>query len=79
MYALILEIIVLFVWAAFLQRIFVNLKRNSKVKENTQIYHEKKLSNLEKQLYEIRRRKETEATETREAGKTQETGRRASG
>ena len=75
MYAVILEIIVLFVWAAFLQRIFVNLKRNSRVKQNTQSYHEKKLSNLEKQVYEIRRRrKETEDGKTEKA---EETGRRA--
>lgn len=66
MYAVILEIIVLFVWAAFLQRIFANLRRNSEAKENTQLYHEKKLVNLKKQLYEIRRRGKTEAGETQE-------------
>lgn len=57
MYAVILEIIVLFVWAAFLHRIFINLNRNSRHKEHTQIYHEKKLLDLEKQMYEIRRRR----------------------
>lgn len=70
MYALLLELIVLFVWAAFLTRIFANLRRNREVKENTQLYHERKLSNLEKELYEIRRLRETQTGKEAETSKT---------
>jgi hypothetical protein len=42
----------------FLTRIFVNLKRESEIRNNTHKYYSKKIFNLNKEVDELRKRRE---------------------
>ena len=61
MYALLCLGLFIFVWMGFINRIFVNARRENAIKRNTQEYYKKKISKLKNEVYERQRQGTKEA------------------